>query len=114
MILQNEKVKVEPFSLKAYVWLTGAVTPLLWASQPLLRLYGGFKDTVPERLGRFPAMLDELEAERKDKPLVWIHAVSVGEAAIAGCIVDEIRKRRADALVALSTTTFNFPSKFTS
>jgi 3-deoxy-D-manno-octulosonic-acid transferase len=96
----------EPLSLKMYVGLTWALTPLAHALKPLLAFYGGFKDTVPERLGRFPDVLDQLRENRGNRSLIWIHAVSVGEAAVAGPIMDQIRSRRPDALIALSTTTF--------
>jgi 3-deoxy-D-manno-octulosonic-acid transferase len=96
----------EPTSLRLYAGITSALTPILNISQPLLRFYGGFKDTVPERLGRFSPVLDELEKSRAGRPLVWIHAVSVGETAIAGPVIDAIRNRRSDVLIALSTGTF--------
>ena len=96
----------EPATLKIYAGLTAALTPLLHLSKPLLSVYGGFKDTVPERLGKFSPALDDLAATRGNRPLVFIHAVSVGEAAVAKALVDAIRKRRNDALVAISTTTF--------
>ena len=96
----------EPAALKLYAGLTWFFAPLFYLASPLLKYYGGFKDTVPERLGRFSPVLDELERARGSRPLVWIHAVSVGETAIAGPMMEAIRDRRPDALVALSTTTF--------
>ena len=96
----------EPATLKMYAGLTGALIPLLYLSKPLLSVYGGFKDTVPERLGKFSPALDDLAERRGNRPLVYIHAVSVGEASVAKALVDEIRKRRDDVLIAISTTTF--------
>jgi 3-deoxy-D-manno-octulosonic-acid transferase len=96
----------EPAMLKIYAGLTAALTPLLHLSKPLLSVYGGFKDTVPERLGKFSPVLDDLAARTGNHPLVFIHAVSVGEASVAKALVDAIRERRDDALTAISTTTF--------
>lgn len=96
----------EPLILKAYSVMCTALVPVLHLSKPLLAMYGGFRDTVPERLGYFSPVLDELEAKRSGRPLVWIHAVSVGEASVAGALMGEIKERRPDSLIALSTTTF--------
>jgi 3-deoxy-D-manno-octulosonic-acid transferase len=96
----------EPVSLKLYSGLTWLLTPLINLAGPLLKYYGGFKDTVPERLGRFSPVLDELNKIRGSRPVIWIHAVSVGETAISGPVINAIRDRRPDALIALSTTTF--------
>jgi len=98
-----------PFSLRIYSTITLCLTPLLHLAKPLLSLYGGFRDTVPERLGRFSPVLDDLARKRdadKSRGVVWIHAVSVGEAAIAKVLVESIRERSPDALIAISTTTF--------
>jgi len=95
-----------PFSLKLYTGLTSALIPILHISKPLLAMYGGFKDTVPERLGKFSPVLDDLESKRGDKPLLWIHAVSVGETSVAKVLIEAIRKQRPDCLIAVSVTTF--------
>ncbi|MCX6645301.1 MAG: hypothetical protein NTY09_02930, partial [bacterium] len=96
----------EPPILIIYSGLSTALVPILHLSKPLLALYGGFRDTVPERLGVFSPTLGELEKNRSGRPLVWIHAVSVGEASVAGALMGEIKERRPDSLIALSTTTF--------
>ncbi len=96
----------EPATLKIYSGLTAALTPLFHVSKPILSAYGGFADSVPERLGRFSPALDELERMREGRPVVYIHAVSVGEASVARALVKGIRERRPDALVAISTTTY--------
>jgi len=102
---EGKKIEI-PFSLKFYTGFTTALIPILHLFKPLLAMYGGFKDTVPERLGRFSPVLDDLESKRGDKPLLWIHAVSVGEASVAKVLVDAVRERRDDCLVAISVTTF--------
>ncbi len=95
-----------PFALRFYSGTTAALTPLAHLLKPGLSTYGGFKDTVSERLGKFSPVLDELEANRGDRKVVFIHAVSVGEAAIANPLVSAIRSRKPDCLIAISTTTF--------
>lgn len=107
MTVQSRKDRpAEPATLKIYAVLTAALTPLLHLAKPLLSAYGGFRDSVPERLGKFSPALDELANNRGEKPLVYIHAVSVGETSVAKALVDAIRARRNDALIAISTTTF--------
>jgi len=95
-----------PWSLRWYTGLTVLLTPLAHLLKPALAVYGGFRDTVPERLGKFSYALDELAGKRDGRGLVWIHAVSVGEAAVARPLMKAVRARRPDALVAVSTTTF--------
>ena len=105
MISSSQNNPVPPI-LNFYTMLCTALVPILHISKPLLALYGGFRDTVPERLGVFSPALDSLEQKRAGRPLVWIHAVSVGEASVAGALMAEIKKRKPDALIALSTSTF--------
>jgi 3-deoxy-D-manno-octulosonic-acid transferase len=58
----------------------------------------GYLHTLPERLGRrLPAP--------GEGPLVWIHAVSVGEVLAARSLVAPLREALPGARVALSTTT---------
>jgi len=95
-----------PGTLKAYTAIASGLTPLVHLMKPVLARYGGFKDTVPERLGKFSPVLDHLEDMRQGRKLVYIHAVSVGEASVAMALVGAIKERVPDALVAISTTTF--------
>ena len=62
---------------------------------------GGYRAHFSERFGRY-----EPEVARKlaEKPRVWVHAVSVGEANLAGTIVKELRRRDPSAAFVLSTT----------
>ncbi len=106
MAAETQQNRSLPWTLKAYTGLSCVLTPLVHLAGPFLSNYGGFKDTVPERLGRFSPALDELEKARHGRKLVWIHAVSVGEAAVAKALIEAIRTRCEDALVAVSTVTF--------
>ncbi|MDZ7937085.1 MAG: 3-deoxy-D-manno-octulosonic acid transferase [Rhodoferax sp.] len=77
-------------------WLYSAA---LWASQPLLRrklrqraqsepLYG---DSVEERFGAYDSPRAVPAAGASAQPLVWLHAVSLGETRAAAALVDALR-----------------------
>ncbi len=59
---------------------------------------GGYKARMGDRFGRYPAGL-----EWPDSP-VWIHAVSVGEVAVAGQLMRALRARDANIRFVFSTT----------
>lgn len=61
----------------------------------------GQRVSMRERMGRV--------ARRRDtsRPLVWIHGVSVGEVKAASNFVAELRRRRPDVDLVISTTTPN-------
>ena len=67
---------------------------LVWAAQPLLRrklarravAEPGYAVAVPERFGRYTQMA-ETQSE-----LVWVHAVSLGEARAAGILLKALRE----------------------
>ncbi|HDS30062.1 MAG TPA: hypothetical protein ENN67_03375, partial [Firmicutes bacterium] len=101
----HDKHIPEPFLLKIYSALTGGLAPLCHLAKPFLKSYGGFRETVPERLGKFSPELDKIREIRGNRKLVWIHAVSVGEAAVAGALLEPIRLKCPDSLVAISTVT---------
>jgi 3-deoxy-D-manno-octulosonic-acid transferase len=64
---------------------------------------GKYRKGVGNRLGMVPPHLRSLAAA--GKPVIWLHAVSVGEIlAIAG-LIQEMRKRFAGYAIAVSTTT---------
>ena len=62
---------------------------------------GGYRAHFGQRLGRYePEVLAALAEKRR----IWVHAVSVGEAYVAGRILDALRRARPGASVVLSTT----------
>ena len=62
---------------------------------------GGYRAHFAERFGRY----DPGTARRlAEKPRVWVHAVSVGEANLAGQVLAELRRRDPAASFVLSTT----------
>lgn len=62
---------------------------------------GGYRAHFAERFGRYEPDVARRLAE---KPRIWVHAVSVGEANLAGTIVAELRRRDPSASFVLSTT----------
>jgi 3-deoxy-D-manno-octulosonic-acid transferase len=72
-----------------------------WLVQMLRR--GKYRAGLLERLGRIPARLAPNRAPRTDaRPLIWVHAVSVGEVlAVSGLVT----RLQTNARVVVSTTT---------
>ena len=66
-----------------------------------MRKRGGYRADFGQRLGRFSP---EVAARLAEKPRVWIHAVSVGEANLAGAVLRELRRVAPGESFILSTT----------
>ena len=64
--------------------------------------YGKSRRGIRERLGYYAP---ELLASIKDKPRIWIHAVSVGETRAAMPLVKKIRQDYPEYLILLSNVT---------
>ena len=80
-----------------------AVAYLAMMPKFLLRMKkrGGYRAHFAERFGRYDP---ETARRLAEKPRVWVHAVSVGEANLAGTILKELRRRDPAASFVLSTT----------
>ena len=63
---------------------------------------GRYRAGLPGRLGAVPGSLRERVAGRE---VIWVHAVSVGEALVAAPLVREIETAHPEWVVAISTTT---------
>lgn len=61
---------------------------------------GGYRANFNERFGKYSSAVEERLGEKKR---IWIHAVSVGEANLAG-IIQELRQRMPDVSFVISTT----------
>ena len=63
-----------------------------------------YRQGLMERLGRIPRRLasDSLSTER---PLIWLHAVSVGEVLAVTRLVKELESALPGHLIVISTTT---------
>ena len=55
-----------------------------------MRKRGGYKSDFGQRLGKFSP---EVEARLAEKPRIWVHAVSVGEANLAGSVIQELDRK---------------------
>jgi 3-deoxy-D-manno-octulosonic-acid transferase len=80
-----------------------AVAYLAMMPKFLLRMKkrGGYRAHFAERFGRYDP---ETARRLGEKPRVWVHAVSVGEANLAGQVLKELRRRDPAASFILSTT----------
>lgn len=67
-----------------------------------MRKRGGYRAHFGQRFGRYEPEI--LKALGDGKKRLWVHAVSVGEAYVAGKILDEIRAARPGVSVVVSTT----------
>ena len=61
-----------------------------------------YRQGLSERLGIVPA---RIRSGLAGAPVLWIHAVSVGEVLAAGRLIDELTQRLPDHRVMISTTT---------
>ena len=64
---------------------------------------GKYREGIGRRLGMLPPHLRSLAAA--GKPVIWVHAVSVGELLAVAGLIQEMRKQFADHAIAISTTT---------
>jgi 3-deoxy-D-manno-octulosonic-acid transferase len=65
-----------------------------------------YREGLLERLGVIPASLGKTLAEVGcERPVVWLHAVSVGEVLAASRLVKTLDAALPDCLIAISTTT---------
>jgi 3-deoxy-D-manno-octulosonic-acid transferase len=63
--------------------------------------HGKYRKGLAERLGRVPA---RLQLQGAHKPVIWVHAVSVGEVLAVAGLVEELR-RGSQHRIFVSTTT---------
>lgn len=66
-----------------------------------MRKRGGYKADFGQRLGKFAP---EIAARLSEKPRIWVHAVSVGEANLAGTVLNELRRLAPQESFIISTT----------
>ncbi|MEM8946840.1 MAG: 3-deoxy-D-manno-octulosonic acid transferase [Planctomycetota bacterium] len=85
-------------------WLLNGVYATLillaapWIAWSALR-HGKYREGLAAKLwGRVPKRAD-------DRPCIWLHAVSVGEVQLLQTLLEELRQRRPDAKLVISTTT---------
>lgn len=66
-----------------------------------MRKRGGYRADFEQRFGKFSP---EVARRLSEKPRIWVHAVSVGEANLAGALVRELRRRAPGETFIISTT----------
>jgi 3-deoxy-D-manno-octulosonic-acid transferase len=97
IVTSSGKDALVPYLLNlVYLALVAAASPwLLW--QAVRR--GKYREGYGEKfLGRVPVRTGT-------EPCIWLHAVSVGEVNLLGVLIRELRQRRPDIRVVLSSTT---------
>jgi len=91
------------FAYPIYKYITSGLFlagfPFFWG---YIRQTGRREDDIRQRLGYYPT---GLPARRAGTPIIWIHAVSVGEVKAAVPIVEALETMMPDAAFVLSTTT---------
>jgi 3-deoxy-D-manno-octulosonic-acid transferase len=70
-----------------------------WLIQALL--HGKYRSGLSERLGQVPARLRKAGSS----PVIWVHAVSVGELLAVSGLVEDLKRAFSQHRVVLSTTT---------
>src|SRR5258705_8199503 len=81
------------YTLLVYALLPMAVLRLLWRA---LRQRDYLRH-VPERFGRYRV--------RAEQPLIWVHAVSVGETRAAQPLIDALQRKHPNHRILLSHMT---------
>jgi 3-deoxy-D-manno-octulosonic-acid transferase len=64
--------------------------------------HGKYRKGLAERLGKVPL---RLQLPGKQQPVIWVHAVSVGEVLAVAGLVEELRRRCPEHTIFISTTT---------
>ena len=91
--------------MRPVLWL---YSTLAWAAQPLLRrklrrraqAEPGYAQHVPERFGHYDSA--PRVPQPGEPPLVWIHAVSLGETRAAAILLTALRARWPTVRVLLT------------
>ncbi|HNR51703.1 MAG TPA: 3-deoxy-D-manno-octulosonic acid transferase [Deltaproteobacteria bacterium] len=75
------------------------VSVLMWPAALALRRHPNFAGTIAARLGlRLPEVPD-------GRPLIWVHAASVGEVRAASGLLAELKRQMPDLVICLSSMT---------
>ena len=77
---------------------------LVAVASPWLLWIGRAPREVSRRLRR-KTLRPRAACATGDEPCVWLHAVSVGEVNLLGVLVKELRRRRPDVRIVISSTT---------
>jgi len=89
------------YFLYSFVLALGIVLSLPYWLYQVLR-HGKYRRGLGERLGKVPA---RIASSLGGKPVIWIHAVSVGEVLAVAGLVMEMRRALPEYRILISTTT---------
>ncbi len=93
------------YSLILYLATPLILLRLLWRA----RRQAAYREHLGERFGFYPALADEKKLSAKNppdqKPLIWLHAVSVGETRAAEPLVHALSERWPDHRILLTGMT---------
>ncbi len=67
--------------------------------------HGKYRRGLSERLGTVPARLLATSAGSSSQPVIWVHAVSVGEVLAVSGLVEQMRRSFAGRRLLVTTTT---------
>jgi 3-deoxy-D-manno-octulosonic-acid transferase len=67
--------------------------------------HGKYRRGLAERLGSVPRRLGQTSPVNKSTPVIWVHAVSVGEVLAVSGLIDEMRRRFPRYRILITTTT---------
>jgi 3-deoxy-D-manno-octulosonic-acid transferase len=87
--------------LYSFAWLAVLAVGAPWWLWKMATTHK-YREGLAERLGRVPA---RLTVAGDSRPVVWVHAVSVGEVIAVSGLVRELRLAAPDHRVVVSTTT---------
>ncbi len=104
-ILFDPQAKIEVcfllMSLYSFAWVVALLVSAPWWLWKMATT-GKYREGLAERLGRVPP---RLFSAGDTQPVIWIHAVSVGEVIAISGLVRELRDRASAYRVVVSTTT---------
>ena len=89
------------YNLALFVALVAGAPWWLWRMATTHK----YRDGLMERLGRVPQRLVPISGPVVDCPLIWLHAVSVGEVLAVTRLVKELESALPNHVVVISTTT---------
>jgi len=89
------------YNLALFVALVAGAPLWLWRMISTRK----YREGLPQRLGRVPTDLASDVASLSGRPLIWLHAVSVGEVLAITRLVTALEAALPDYQIAISTTT---------
>jgi 3-deoxy-D-manno-octulosonic-acid transferase len=92
------------YFLYSFLLATGMLLTLPYWLYQIVR-HGKYGAGFSERLGRVPERLLAKESKSSHRPVIWVHAVSLGEVLAVSRLVEEMRRKFPDHRVVVSTTT---------